>query len=227
MSSPERCLPLQRTTFATVDFARALIRAWKRMMGTYPTKASVGVLWAHYALETGVGVACWNNNIGNVKHVKGDGHDYVMLPGTWEIINGKRVTFSPPHPATWFRAFATLDDAMVEHLTFLRGKRYGPAWIFVEAGDPEGFARKLKERGYYTASADDYARGMLRHFAAWQKSPAYDDALEQIQRVAETPTEPELPHVDSDPPTTFVAVTDLTEALDAGERERRRSRGEG
>lgn len=62
-----------------IDFARALLAAWPEA-----TKEGAGVLWAHFAGETGDGVFCWNHNLGNMKHVKGDGFDYVSLKGVWE-----------------------------------------------------------------------------------------------------------------------------------------------
>ncbi len=61
------------------DFARALLEVWPEA-----TKAQAGVLWAHFAGETGDGKYCWNWNLGNVKHVQGDGFDYVALAGVWE-----------------------------------------------------------------------------------------------------------------------------------------------
>jgi hypothetical protein len=75
----ERLLPTTRTTPTKQDFARALLLAWPEA-----TKEQAGVLWAHFAGETRDGAACWNWNLGNVKHVKGDGYDYVSLRGVWE-----------------------------------------------------------------------------------------------------------------------------------------------
>jgi hypothetical protein len=176
----ENVVPIQRTTIDMRSYARALARAWRAELGALPTKGQAGVLWAQYGIETGAGPWCWNNNIGNVKHVSGDGFDYFMLPNTWEIVNGKRVVFQPPNPATWFRAFPDLDMAMVEHFRFLRGKRYAPAWEGVEMADCGLFARKLKAAGYFTADANAYAKGMLVHFRRWMASDAYDKALVDI-----------------------------------------------
>lgn len=178
-SVAEDLLQLQRTTATLRDYARALLVAWPEA-----SKASAGVLWAQYALETGRGAACWNWNIGNVKHVAGDGHDYVMLPSTWEIVGGKRVTFQPPDPQTWFRAYGSLDDAMVEHVAFLR-RKYAPAWNAVESGEPERFASLLKAHGYYTGSEADYRRALSSLHAEWMLQTAYDNAAAAL-----APTEP-------------------------------------
>lgn len=178
----ENLVELRRTNVEMKPYARALARAWRAALGSWPTKEQAGVLWAQYGIETGAGPWCWNFNIGNVKHVTGDGHDYVMLHDVFEMIGGERVVFQPPHPATWFRAFPSLDESMAEHFAFLRGKRYRVAWPAVEAGDCGLFARLLHDAGYFTTSATSYALGMGVHFARWMALPAFDDALAQLQR---------------------------------------------
>jgi hypothetical protein len=193
----EQNVPLQRTTFGVSAFAKAVIAAWKRARGSFPSRATVGVLWAQYALETGRGAACWNFNLGNVKHTLGDGYDYVMLAGTWEVLDGKRVVFQPPHPQTWFRAYASLDAAMRDHLELLV-RRFAPAWPAVEAGDPVAFAHELKRRGYYTAPEADYARGLASLHREFMSSFAYDEAMGEIARVHEAETVPQLPAADDD-----------------------------
>jgi hypothetical protein len=189
-------VPVTRTTFTLKDYARAVLRAWKTLCGVFPSKEAVGCLWAQYALETGKGAFCWNNNIGNVKYTPG--HAYMMLRGTWEVIGGKRVVFEPPHRATWFNAYDSLDDAMREHLQLLKVKRYASSWPAINAGDPEAFAHRLKERGYYTAPVADYARGLRSHFNAFMAEHAYDDALRELLEVLDAETQPELPDLSHD-----------------------------
>jgi hypothetical protein len=187
-------VPIVRTVPSTVDYARAFIRAWRAMYPSYPTRSQCGVLYAQWMVETG-GKHCWNWNIGNVKVTPAQvaaGVPFIDLPGTWEIINGKRVTLKPDDPGRRFRAFPSLDEAMREHLQFLRNKRYAPSWPFVEAGDPDGFARALKRQGYYTASADDYARIMRGAHAQFMTSGAFDDALETVREASEEVTQPAL-----------------------------------
>lgn len=198
-------VPLKRTPIAMSDYARALLRAWRAELEALPAKASAGVLWAQYMIETG-GSACWVFNIGNVKVTPGQvaaGVDWFDLPGTWEIINGRRIVLPEGDPGRRFRAYASLDDAMVEHLRFLRNKRYKPAWPAVIAGDVMGFARMLKAAGYFTASANDYGNGMMWHFRKWMKSTAYDEAIAELLRAAEAPTEPQLPD-EPDPDSTKI-----------------------
>lgn len=176
----ETAVPIQRTVIDMRGYARALARAWLATIGGLPTKAQAGVLWAQYGIETGAGPWCWNYNIGNVKHVHGDGFDYIELPNTWEMIGGKRVVLQPPDPGTWFRSYASLDDGMLEHFRFLHGTRYAPAWEGVELGDCGLFARRLKEHRYYTADATAYTNGMLAHFRRWMASDAFDAAMADI-----------------------------------------------
>ncbi len=194
-------VPVTRTTFTTQDYSRAVLRAWKVLCGVLPTKPAVGCLWAQYALETGRGVFCWNNNIGNVKHTTG--HDYMMLRGTWEIVNGKRVVFEPPHPATWFNAYTSLDDAMQEHLRLLKERRYASAWPAITAGDAGQFAAKLREKGYYTAPLEDYSRGLRAYLAEYTRMVAYEGALAEVLESMECETGPELPSSSATLPTTY------------------------
>lgn len=75
----ESLLETKRTTPTKLDFAIAVLKEWHDA-----NKTSVGVLWAHFAGETGEGKYCWNWNLGNVKKVKGDGFNYISLRGVWE-----------------------------------------------------------------------------------------------------------------------------------------------
>jgi hypothetical protein len=187
-------VPIFRTAIAMSDYARAVVAGWRAELGVTPSKAAAGVLWAQYMLETG-GAACWCWNIGNVKVTQGQvdaGVSWFDLPGTWEIINGKREVLPEGHKGRRFRAYASLTAGMTEHLRFLRNNRYKVAWPSVEAGDCDGFARRLKAAGYYTASADDYARGMLAHWRKWMASDVFDKAVDSSPVDTEAPTLPAL-----------------------------------
>lgn len=200
-------VPVVRTVCSPKQYAHAFIKAWRGLgYDSYPTQAQCGVLYAQWMVETS-GRACWNWNIGNVKVSQSQvdaGVPWLDLPGTWEIIAGKRVVLPEGHPGRRFRAFDSLDDAMREHLAFLRNKRYAPSWPFVEAGDPDGFARAIKTQGYYTASADDYARIMVAAFRQWMQSTAYPDALAEVLDTSDAPTLPELPVADDDSEATVI-----------------------
>ena len=183
-------VPARRTTFTVRDYSRAVLRSWRVLCGGFPSKASVGCLWAQYAHETGRGAFCFNFNIGNVKHQPG--HDYMMLRGTWEIENGKRVVYEPPHRATWFNSYPSLDEAMADHLRFLKEKRYASSWPAIVNGDPTEFAVRLKVRGYYTAPLADYAKALRAFHAEFMQLSAYEEAMTEILRTLEAETNPEL-----------------------------------
>lgn len=183
-------VPVKRTTFTVRDYSRAVLRAWKGLCGVYPPKEAVGCLWAQYAHETGRGEFCWNYNIGNVKWSKG--HNYMMLRGTWEIEGGKRVVYEPPHRATWFNAYGSLDEAMGEHLKLLKERRYASCWPAIEGGDPTEFAARLKAKGYYTATLEAYAKALRAHHSEFMRSDAYNDALAEILAALEADTDPAI-----------------------------------
>lgn len=136
----------------------ALQDVWSAVVGGSPTRAALLVLLAQVAEETGWR-SCHAWNLGNVKHVPGDGHDYVQFRCN-EIINGKEVWFDPPHPATSFRWFATLEDGCVDYLGILH-KHFAPAWPAVLAGDPTAFVHALKVAGYFTADEALYRASVV------------------------------------------------------------------
>lgn len=192
---------LTQTPIEPRTYARAVLSACDALGWPRVSKASVGVLHAQFIVETS-GIHCWNWNLGNVKVTQAQvdaGVPYIDLPGTWEVINGKRITLPEGHPGRRFRAFDTLDEAMVDHLKMLRERRFKSAWSAVEAGDPELFAHKLKEGpdgkegtwdDYYTASSIQYANIMKAAHARWMLTHAYALALEDLAKDDIPPTEP-------------------------------------
>jgi flagellum-specific peptidoglycan hydrolase FlgJ len=163
MPATGRFIPATKTTITKAMFNAALHEAWPGV-----TRPAAAVLWAQYAIETGRGSACWNNNIGNVKKSSNDGWDYTMLHSVWEILGGKKEVFQPPHPQTWFRSYASLGQGMRAQLDILK-KRWPKAWRFVELGDPDAFARALKAGGYYTAPVEQYATALKSLSAEYLK----------------------------------------------------------
>lgn len=196
-------VPIVRTVCSPRQYARAFIKAWRALgYDSSPTKEQCGVLYAQWMVETG-GAACWCWNIGNVKVTQGQvnaGVPWFDLPGTWEIKNGKRIVLADGDPGRRFRAFGSLDEAMGEHLAFLRNKRYRLCWPFVEGGDPVGFTHALKAGGdgeegtwddYFTAPVGDYVKLMKSHFAYWLKSSAFGDAIAELAEQDEIETVPD------------------------------------
>jgi len=187
-----------RTTPTLEAYVGAVVRAWPE--GEPCSAGACAVLWAQYMIETG-GRACWGWNIGNVK-ASDISRPWHALRGVWEGVSAAEasrlvaageavydastahqravaprvaVVFEPPHPATRFRSFDSLDEAMGEHLALLR-RRFARGWPGVLAGDVVAFARGLRAQGYFTASAEAYAAGMRAPFAAAMASDAFDIA---------------------------------------------------
>lgn len=176
-------VPTVKTSYTLDQLIGGLVDGWNKQFGKFPSKESIGVLYAQNALETGGTVSMWNNNIGNVKYVPSanqandEGKFYMMLANVWEIVNGKKVIFQPPHQATWFRAFPTLADGIAFHLDFLKNHRYKKAWSAVESGNPAAFAHLLRIAGYYTAPESDYVRLMNGYFNQYMKTNIFEQAI--------------------------------------------------
>lgn len=104
------------------------------------------------------------------------------------------------NPTTFFRAFDTLDLGMASFLAAKQNpkSRYASAWPFIVRGDPDGYARELGRKGYYTADPNVYARSLRAKWSAWMAAPAFDQALAELVAAADAPTEPELPDVSGD-----------------------------
>ena len=174
---------LVKTTYEGVDIVQALIEAWYSEYHEIPSEGIVGVLYAQNSLETGYSKSMWNNNIGNIKAIdKSVGTvNYVVLPGTWEILGGKKVVLSPDNPGSRFLAFDTLREGVLHHLRFLKGKRFAKAWNTVLTGDPAQFSHELKKQMYYTADEATYTRNVVWIFDKYKKDKLYSKALEKTQ----------------------------------------------
>ncbi len=182
-----KLVPTIRTSYTQAQLAEAFVKAWWELFKEFPKKESIYVLMAQNGLETGMAASMFNNNIGNVKFVPSKnpqddtGKEYMMLRNVFEFINGKKVYFQPPHPATWFRSFKTLSDGLVDHILFLKNKRYKIAWDSVLAGDPVDFSKKLKKQGYYTAPEPQYTAGVVRIYNSLMKKQYVEKAIDNLK----------------------------------------------
>lgn len=183
-----KLVPVVRTTYTKVQLIQGFIEGWVQLYGQLPRKESIAVIYAQNCIETGGTAAMWNNNIGNIKFVPSSdpdqdlGKEYMMLKNVWEIVNGKRVTFQPPHPATWFRSFPTLAEGIAFHYDFLRNRpRYKAAWGAVEKGDPALFSHLLRVGGYYTAPEEDYTKAVVAYFNRFMKDNIFETVIQVLQ----------------------------------------------
>lgn len=229
----------KRTTLTLEIFVRALVAAWDGTLGTL-TAAFAAMLWAKYFAETS-NKHCYNFNIGNVKDAAGDGFDFHCLRGVWEgvskaeadrlIASGQAtldpneahkaavaprvaVLFQPPHPATRFRSYDSLEHAMQSHLAFL-AVRFPKVLPFMLAGDVDGFAKAMARAGYMTAQPTPYANAMRAPFV---------DAFAPAQALLE-----ELSWTDEPPPSSddeSIPVIHGTHVVESAIEGRRANLGE-
>jgi flagellum-specific peptidoglycan hydrolase FlgJ len=216
---PAKCVPVRQTNYSQLEMTRAFIKAWIEIFDQLPEKRQIAIIWAQNTLETGHTKNMFNNNIGNIKYIPSPGDtediEYTMLAKTWEIINGKREDFNPPHPQTWFRSFETLSDGIIHHINFLRNKRYKNVWKAIDAGDPALFAKLLKQQGYYTASEESYRKVITSLFNDYMKNPNFENIIKEFNSEITLPEitlikeeeAPTLPQQDLTLPPEVVAPT--------------------
>jgi hypothetical protein len=160
-------IPAQKTPVTRPEFIEACKRVWPKVFGegTQPNEASLGMLWAQAALETGHFQKMYNYNFGNIKASAGWSQNNKFTGfkcgENLKDANGNVTShlFSGEHPMCFFRAYDSLDAGVINFLGTLK-KSYGTALNFAAQGDPIGFTHALKQRGYFTADEDRYAKGI-------------------------------------------------------------------
>jgi flagellar protein FlgJ len=142
-----------RTPATRSELRAAIARALETAQGRRPSGALVDTLTAQACLETASGSRMYDYNFGGIK---GAGPRGAAVLTTSEVVGGKQITIRDR-----FRAYATLDEGALDYVRLIEG-RFKGALAPAERGDVIGFARELKRAGYYTASEEDYARGLAR-----------------------------------------------------------------
>lgn len=155
-------VPAHKTPITPADVAQALRSAWSQLFGGVPSDATIALLMAQSALETGRWRSCWNWNLGNIKPGSKWQGDTCQFSCN-EVIDGKVVWFNPPHPQTTFRAYADLAAAAADYLWLLH-RRFTACWMHVLRPDPVAFSQALKRQGYYTAPEPPYTRAVASLF---------------------------------------------------------------
>jgi len=149
--------------------------------GVEPSDRALALALAKTALETARWKSMWNWNWGNIKAGENFEGMYTCISLN-EVLEGKTVWFAPSgrldvkggrviaeaykvppgHPQTRMRAYANGFDGAQEYVTFLANGRYRDAWARLLEGDPVGFVRELKAKGYFTADESSYRLGVVR-----------------------------------------------------------------
>ncbi len=94
---PGSRFPATHTPHSPPVIFKALTTAWEKLYGETPAPESVAVLVSQWALETGWGKTCWNNNLANVKARPNDGHDHTYFP-CWEVLTRSEAHEAAAHP---------------------------------------------------------------------------------------------------------------------------------
>lgn len=193
---PLKLVEVKKTPLTKEDFVEATVFAWYSLWKEIPNKQSVGIFLAQTWIET-AGRALYGYNVGNSKVPNKIPEDkdiyYHMLPNTWEIINGKKTFFNPPHRQTWFQAFTSLQEGIQHHLNFIKNGRYANAWAAVKIGNVKEYATQLKNKGYYTAPVEDYIKGMNLFYSPYMKSKMYENSVRRLNEAILAASQPK-PH---------------------------------
>jgi len=161
------------------EFIHNIIFAFYDLFKTKISKESACLIYAKFALETGYGKNCYNYNLGNIKENNFKNH-YVCLHNVWEIENGVKVVYQPPHPQTWFRCYENWHDGMKDYLNFIYNN-YKPAWEQLMKGEPEQYVRELKKRGYFTGNLQEYILAVCSIFRDAMKNNNYDTSMSELK----------------------------------------------
>lgn len=178
-SQPQE-LPDQLTPCSPKLMFEAFFYAWLHLFGAEPSTASLLILLAQWAFETGWGKKCHRWNIGNFKSSPGDGRAWVFYACTEYLGNPPVLhSFTPPHPQTRFRAYLTIEEGVTDYVVSLK-RQFWKAWPAVEMGDPVQFAHLLKSQGYYTDDEAHYTGIEVSLFNTF-KAMGFDAA--QVQTI--------------------------------------------
>ncbi len=194
-------VPNRITPLIPEQVAEAFRQGFETIEGDPPSDETLSLLLAQSALETGHWKKIHCYNFGNIKASENYQGMYCMFRCN-EIINGHVRWFDPPHPQTWFRAYASASEGAYDYLAFLAVdtnndgvNRYEAAWKAAKRADISGFIRQLKMVGYFTANLDRYLK-------------AVDQLYDKYYRIVLTL---ELDHGDHDAPETVCAHSSFSE----------------
>ena len=173
---------LLKTKPTKEDFIQNLVFAYYDLFNKIPSENVVCLIYAKFALETGYGNSCYNYNLGNIKQFN-KSEPYVMLSNVWEIIDGKKVIFQPPHQQTWFRAYDNWRQGMRDYLSLISSNRYIKAWNMLQSGDPIKYVTELKNAGYFTGSLQDYINSVSSIFKQAKGQNNYKTSVDALQTI--------------------------------------------
>ena len=198
-----------RTTWTRPEAARAIAVGYLAIRGRLPSVATLALLCAQWAGETGWGRSCHCHNPGNAKAVLATWRGDYTAFGCWELLHGKKVWLHPSPSREWpgrarhmashptsvesdaaclWRAFDSAEEGATDWLALLASRAH---WLTAaETGDVATFARALKAGGYYTATETSYRDLMAGIVRAWPSVAAEALATIGVARIPVAPSDP-------------------------------------
>ena len=143
-----------KTPVSIPDMWTVLGQRFAALFGSPASSGQLLILAAQWCLETANGQSMVRYNVGNVKHVAGDGLDWVAFTTT-EYVDG-----SPVVMTQLFKAYPSIEAGVDAFLDMFLTGRYSTAFPFILDADPAGFVHALAERGYFTAPEASYLAGV-------------------------------------------------------------------
>jgi hypothetical protein len=143
-----------RTPLSFSEASQAIRRGWTEVFGEPPSRPTLSILTAQWAHETGRGSRMYNNNFGGIKGVGPSGLTVACRTREGSGTNERTLT-------DHFRAYRTPEEGATDYVRVL-ASRYRPALESAKSGDPEGFVRALKSRGYFTGDEAAYTASVAR-----------------------------------------------------------------
>lgn len=143
---------IRRTQLTGTQAAEALSRAWESRKGSPPSRATLSILTAQWALETGRGESMYNYNFAGIKGQGPSGMSFVSRTTEGFGATTQRITDR-------FRAYSSATEGAGDYLALLE-KRFGPALEAARQGDASGFVHQLKVGGYFTGNEAAYTNSV-------------------------------------------------------------------
>lgn len=159
--------PVKQTPYTFQEFHDAMKSAYYTNFGYDCPDVMIKLCFSQSIVETGYynyslkqgGKSCFNYNVGNIKYtqgaVNGCSTGYHMLSNVWEIIDGKKVIFNPPHIQTHFRAYDSLLEGVTDYQILLSNRTL--VWkVLHDSQEPLDYVNALYAAHYFTADPRSY-----------------------------------------------------------------------
>ncbi len=149
---PHQTVQAKRTPLTAAQAQQALARAFTQTTGETPSPRTLAILTAQWAHETGNGASMYNYNFGGIKGRGPSGLSVAQRTREGWGANERQIVDR-------FRAYVDADQGALDYVQLLQ-RRFPAALEAARQGNPEGFVRQLKARGYFTGSEQAYARSI-------------------------------------------------------------------